>query len=110
MESSSSTSLPSSPIMMWICMLLAECVRGATFAIFWSTVLIHVEQISPAGSTSTMLTLMESIYRGLGHTMGSFLGGILISRVGGIAPAFWFVGWGVLITAILSTFLMKQAL
>ena len=48
-------------------------------------------------------TVMESIYRGIGHTFGSLLGGIAVSRLGSIASAFWLAGWVQLMIALVST-------
>jgi len=81
------------PIMMWTSMLLAELLRGGTFAIFWSTVLIFIDDLSPSGTNAMMLTIMESIYRGFGHTLGALLGGILVENLGGIAITFRYVGY-----------------
>lgn len=43
------------PIMMWTSMLLAELLRGGTFAVFWSTVLIFIDDLSPSGTNAMMV-------------------------------------------------------
>ena len=49
---------------------------------------------------------MESIYRGVGHTLGSFLGGLLIQNLGGmITTSFWWAGWIQFLVAVAMTIL-----
>lgn len=75
-----------------ICLFCGEMLRGAMFAAFWSTATVYAHQISPPGMTSTVLTLTQSLFRGVGHTSGSFLGGQLVSYFGGIASAYSHTG------------------
>ena len=44
------------PVMMWASMLLAEFLRGGTFAVFWSTVLIFIDDLSPSGTNAMMVS------------------------------------------------------
>ena len=54
-ESSSSSSSSNNNNMWWWYMMSAEALRGATFAILWSTVVVHMDEVSPPGSSATMV-------------------------------------------------------
>ncbi len=62
--------------------LPAEALRGATFALFWSTATIYAHQISPPGMSATLLSVMNAMYGGLGQSFGAIIGGKLQSTYG----------------------------
>ncbi|GMH78039.1 hypothetical protein TL16_g07639 [Triparma laevis f. inornata] len=62
--------------------LPAEFLRGATFALFWSTATIYAHKISPKGMSATLLTFMNAMYGGLGQSIGAIVGGKVQERVG----------------------------
>ncbi|GMI00552.1 hypothetical protein TrVE_jg2449 [Triparma verrucosa] len=62
--------------------LPAEFLRGATFALFWSTATIYTHKISPKGMSATLLTFMNAMYGGLGQSIGAIIGGKVQERVG----------------------------
>lgn len=68
--------------------LPAEIIRGASFAVFWTSMTSHVYEKSPAGLTATMLGLLNAMYAGLGQSLGSLIGGGL-SKAMGISEAFY---------------------
>ena len=41
----------------WVCLLTAEALRGATFAILWTGVVVYTDQFSPKGGGATMVSL-----------------------------------------------------
>ncbi|GMH73751.1 hypothetical protein TrRE_jg11255 [Triparma retinervis] len=47
--------------------LPAEALRGATFALFWSTSTIYAHKIAPPGMSATLLAVMNGMYGGLGQ-------------------------------------------
>eukprot|EP00520_Triparma_pacifica_P012644 CAMPEP_0118645272 /NCGR_PEP_ID=MMETSP0785-20121206/7409_1 /TAXON_ID=91992 /ORGANISM="Bolidomonas pacifica, Strain CCMP 1866" /LENGTH=384 /DNA_ID=CAMNT_0006537137 /DNA_START=223 /DNA_END=1374 /DNA_ORIENTATION=+ len=47
--------------------LPAEALRGATFALFWSTATIYAHKIAPPGMSATLLAIMNGMYGGLGQ-------------------------------------------
>ena len=62
--------------------LPAEALRGATFALFWSTATIYAHQVSPPGMSATLLAIMNGMYGGLGQSVGAILGGKLQGMLG----------------------------
>lgn len=66
----------------------AEVIRGAAFAVFWTSMTSHVYEKSPSGLTATMLGLLNAMYAGLGQSLGSLVGGGL-SKALGISKAFY---------------------
>lgn len=44
------------PLVALTGMLVAEFLRGGTFAILWATVMVYIDSISPSGSNSTMVS------------------------------------------------------
>jgi len=62
--------------------LPAEALRGATFALFWSTATIYAHKIAPAGMSATLLAIMNGMYGGLGQSVGAIVGGKLQGKMG----------------------------
>ncbi|GKY94806.1 hypothetical protein MPSEU_000445800 [Mayamaea pseudoterrestris] len=62
--------------------LVAEALRGITFAAFWSTGTIYAHAISPPGLHATMLMFLNAMYGGLGQSLGAIIGGKLQHRMG----------------------------
>ena len=54
-EESASSNSNDNNNMWWWYMMSAEALRGATFAILWSTVVVHMDEVSPPGSSATMV-------------------------------------------------------
>ena len=73
--------------------LAAEFVRSAIFNLVWFTATVRLTELAPASVRSSVQSLMESIYRGLGCSAGSYLGGLLCTGVG-IEAAFVAIGRG----------------
>ncbi len=73
--------------------LMAEAIRSGIFAALWSTATVRVNRSSPPHVSSMVQTMMEVAYRGIGHTSGSYLGGILCKTLD-IPTAFLVVGKG----------------
>jgi len=74
---------------------LAESIRSGVYATLWSTATVRLNELCPK-SQATMQSLMESTYRGIGHTSGAFFGGILCKKYGTISEAFLVAGKGLL--------------
>jgi predicted MFS family arabinose efflux permease len=75
---------------------LAESIRNGVYAALWSTSIVRLNELSPPHMKSTMQTMMESIYRGVGHTSGAFFGGVLCKKYGVMSDAFVAAGRGLL--------------
>lgn len=75
---------------------LAESIRSGVYASLWSTATVRLNKLSPLNMKSTMQSLMESTYRGFGHTSGAFFGGILCKKYGDMSEAFIVAGKGLL--------------
>lgn len=73
--------------------VMAEALRSGIFAALWSTATVRVNKLSPPHVSSQMQTMMEGAYRGIGHTSGSYLGGLLC-RTLDTSSAFMAVGKG----------------
>ena len=79
--------------------LPAEILRGVTFATFWACSTYHVYQVAPAGTTGTMLGLLNGVYGGIGQSSGAIVGGYLSKRFG-IQKAFMLASRGQLGVAV----------
>jgi len=75
---------------------IAESVRSGIYAALWSTATVRMNKLSPSHMKSIMQTMMESTYRGIGHTSGSFVGGIMCKKYDDISVAFTAAGKGLL--------------
>ena len=73
--------------------VMAEALRSGIFAALWSNATVRVNKLSPPHVSSQMQTMMEGAYRGIGHTSGSYLGGLLC-RTLDVSSAFMVVGKG----------------
>mmetsp|Transcript_21755 Transcript_21755/g.45762 ORF Transcript_21755/g.45762 Transcript_21755/m.45762 type:complete len:584 (-) Transcript_21755:73-1824(-) len=87
--------------------LLAEALRGITFAAFWSSGSMYAHKISPPGMSATMLLIMNAMYGGLGQSLGAVIGGKLQSNFGTVktfiySGIFDFCFVGALVTYLLS--------
>ncbi|KAL7467620.1 hypothetical protein ACHAXS_007860 [Conticribra weissflogii] len=87
--------------------LLAEALRGITFAAFWSSGSMYAHKISPPGMSATMLLIMNAMYGGLGQSLGAIIGGKLQSNFGTVktfiySGIFDFCFVGALVTYLLS--------
>ena len=83
---------------------MAEALRSGIFAALWSNATVRVNKLSPPHVSAIMQTMMEGAYRGIGHTSGSYLGGMLC-RTLDIQSAFLVVGKG-LVSFFCVTFAM----
>ena len=72
---------------------MAEALRSGIFAALWSNATVRVNKLSPSHVSAQMQTMMEGAYRGIGHTLGSYLGGLLC-RTLDVSSAFMVVGKG----------------
>jgi predicted MFS family arabinose efflux permease len=68
-------------------------IRSGIFAILWSTATVRVNRLCPNHVSSMVQTMLEVSYRGIGHTTGSYLGGVLCKAYD-INTAFIIVGKG----------------
>lgn len=75
---------------------LAESIRSGVYAALWSNATVQLNRLCPLNMKSTMQSLMESTYRGFGHTSGAFFGGILCKRYDDMSEAFVVAGKGLL--------------
>lgn len=75
---------------------LAESIRSGVYAALWSTATVRLNKLCPLNMKSTMQSLMESTYRGFGHTSGAFFGGILCKKYGDMSEAFTVAARGLL--------------
>jgi hypothetical protein len=73
--------------------IIAEMIRSGIFAILWSTATVRVNRLCPGHVSSMVQTMLEVSYRGIGHTAGSYLGGVLCKAYD-INTAFIIVGKG----------------
>ena len=73
--------------------IIAEMIRSGIFAILWSTATVRVNRLCPNHVSSMVQTMLEVSYRGIGHTTGSYLGGVLCKAYD-INTAFIIVGKG----------------
>ena len=73
--------------------IIAEMIRSGIFAILWSTATVRVNRLCPGHVSSMVQTMLEVSYRGIGHTTGSYLGGVLCKAYD-INTAFIIVGKG----------------
>jgi len=73
--------------------IIAEMIRSGIFAILWSTATVRVNRLCPSHVSSMVQTMLEVSYRGIGHTTGSYLGGVLCKAYD-INTAFIIVGKG----------------
>ncbi|XP_037933558.1 major facilitator superfamily domain-containing protein 6 isoform X2 [Teleopsis dalmanni] len=60
-----------------------ELLNGVTFGVFYSTMASYASIVAPPGTEATMQSLVGAIFEGIGVSMGSLIGGILYSTVGG---------------------------
>lgn len=75
---------------------LAESIRSGVYAALWSTATVRLNELSPPHMKSTMQSMMESTYRGFGHTSGAFFGGVLCKKYSVMSEAFMVAGKGLL--------------
>ncbi len=73
--------------------VMAEALRSGIFAALWSNATVRVNKLSPSHVSAQMQTMMEGAYRGIGHTSGCYLGGLLC-RTLDVSSAFMVVGKG----------------
>lgn len=73
--------------------LVAEAIRSGIFAALYGTATIQVNRLSPGRAHSVMQTMLEATYRGIGHTSGSYFGGMICQSLD-ISNAFLVVGKG----------------
>ena len=62
--------------------VVAEACRSAIFAALWSAATIRVSLICPPQLTAVVQTAMEASYRGIGHCVGAYFGGVLCKKFG----------------------------
>ena len=94
--------------------LVAEAMRGGMYAIFWTACTKHVQSDTKftdsifrrrRGRASTAQTLLEAIYKGLGHSLGGICGGKFVKYVGSLPQSFILFGKGTLALAIVLSLL-----
>eukprot|EP00590_Aulacoseira_subarctica_P006167 CAMPEP_0172420558 /NCGR_PEP_ID=MMETSP1064-20121228/6920_1 /TAXON_ID=202472 /ORGANISM="Aulacoseira subarctica , Strain CCAP 1002/5" /LENGTH=118 /DNA_ID=CAMNT_0013160575 /DNA_START=545 /DNA_END=901 /DNA_ORIENTATION=+ len=90
-------------------------MRGGMYAIFWTACTKHVQsdtkftdsifRLRRAGRASTAQTLLEAIYKGLGHSLGGICGGKFVKYVGSLPKSFILFGKGTIVLAIVLSLL-----
>eukprot|EP00804_Cyclotella_cryptica_P017414 CCRYP_016638-RB/>CCRYP_016638-RB protein AED:0.07 eAED:0.07 QI:634/1/1/1/0.6/0.66/6/48/317 len=75
---------------------MAESIRSGVYAALWSTATVRLNELSPPHMKSTMQSMMESTYRGFGHTSGAFFGGLLCKKYAVMSEAFTVAGRGLI--------------
>ena len=88
--------------------LLAEALRGITFAMFWSSGSMYAHKISPPGMNATMLLIMNAMYGGLGQSLGAIIGGKMQSKLGTIKTFFYSGIFDLCFVGVLVTYLMSR--
>lgn len=73
----------------WVVLLL-ELLHGVTFGLFFSASVHTCAKHSPSGMESTMQSLLDMTFNGIGVALGSIAGGILFDRVGNANTFFIF--------------------
>ncbi|KAH8300485.1 hypothetical protein KR018_008665 [Drosophila ironensis] len=58
-----------------------ELLNGVTFGIFYATMASYASIVAPPGTEATMQSLVGAIFEGVGVSMGSLIGGLLIDSV-----------------------------
>lgn len=83
----------------WWCLPI-ELFQGLTFGIFYSAMTSYASIVSPPGTEATVQGLVGASFEGIGVSIGSLIGGVLIDQYGG-ADTFLIFGIGALICFVL---------
>ncbi|XP_046996943.1 major facilitator superfamily domain-containing protein 6 isoform X1 [Schistocerca americana] len=83
----------------WWCLPI-ELFQGLTFGIFYSAMTSYASIVSPPGTEATVQGLVGASFEGIGVSIGSLIGGVLIDQYGG-ADTFLIFGIGSLICFVL---------
>mmetsp|Transcript_30908 Transcript_30908/g.45480 ORF Transcript_30908/g.45480 Transcript_30908/m.45480 type:complete len:144 (+) Transcript_30908:2-433(+) len=86
---------------------MAEATRSAIFAAMWSSATIRVNIICPPHMTAVLQAIMDASYRGVGSTVGAYVGGTLCKQIG-IANTFTLIGKGFVSLLCGALFLSSQ--
>ena len=86
---------------------MAEATRSAIFAAMWSSATIRVNMICPPHMTAVLQAIMDASYRGVGSTVGAYVGGFLCKKIG-IANTFTLIGKGFVSLLCGALFLSSQ--
>eukprot|EP00984_Skeletonema_dohrnii_P002858 scaffold973_cov115-Skeletonema_dohrnii-CCMP3373.AAC.12 len=86
---------------------MAEATRSAIFAAMWSSATIRVNIICPPHMTAVLQAIMDASYRGVGSTVGAYVGGFLCKKIG-IANTFTLIGKGFVSLLCGALFLSSQ--
>lgn len=60
-----------------------EFLNGITFGLFYATMASYASIVAPAGTEATMQGIVGGIFEGVGVSLGSLIGGILMNSIGG---------------------------
>uniref|UniRef100_A0A1B6D4I8 Major facilitator superfamily associated domain-containing protein n=1 Tax=Clastoptera arizonana TaxID=38151 RepID=A0A1B6D4I8_9HEMI len=66
----------------WWCLPI-ELFQGFTYSILYATMASYASLVAPPGTENTVQGLVGAIFEGLGVSTGSFIGGILFSKMDG---------------------------
>jgi len=81
--------------------IAAETLRGVIYAFHWTACTHHVQTLTHWGfGRSTLQTILEAVYKGLGHTLGSVFGGQLLAHYETLPIAFAQMGRIIVCTSI----------
>lgn len=83
----------------WWCLPI-ELFQGLTFGLFFSTMASYASVVSPPGTEATVQGLVGALFEGVGVSVGSLVGGILMSKYGG-STTFLVFGVGSLLMFLL---------
>ncbi|KAF6209443.1 hypothetical protein GE061_015190 [Apolygus lucorum] len=64
-------------------LLPIEVLNGITYAIFNVTSATYANKIAPPGTQATVQGIVAGSFEGLGISLGTFFGGVLVDRLGG---------------------------
>ncbi|CAO1428232.1 unnamed protein product [Diamesa hyperborea] len=67
----------------WV--LPIELLNGVTFGVFYSTMASYASILAPPGTEATIQGLVGAVFEGIGVSMGSLIGGLLMQNIGGSA-------------------------
>jgi MFS family permease len=70
-----------------------ETMCGLTFSVFYATMTSYASIVSPPGTEATMQGIVGAVFEGVGSSIGSLIGGILLNKMSGARV---FFGFGVL--------------
>lgn len=60
-----------------------ECLNGLTFGLFYATMASYASIVAPPGTETTTQGMVGAVFEGVGVSLGSFIGGLLLEEIGG---------------------------